>query len=267
MTTFRSCLFAGTVVHKRLSPRRHGFAYRVFALALDVDEIDRLDRDLRLFSRNRRNALGFWDSDLGDKGPGTVGDKARRLLADADLARFGAYITLVCYPRVFGYVFNPLSVYFCRDEAGALGAVIYEVSNTFGERKSYVVETAGNSGDGATSQVCTKEMYVSPFTGADGRYSFHLVPPCDRVVVGVAFRGGRQAILKTHFRGQRVALSDRAIATMLLRHPLMTAKVITAIHFEAARLWWKGVPLVTRHASPAYSHSIIRSQSQEAPHA
>ena len=263
MTALRSCLFAGTVVHKRLAPRRHAFAYRVFTLALDVDEIDRLDHELRLFSRNRRNVLSFCDEDLGDKGTGTVGEKARRLLAGAGLSQYGAEITLVCYPRIFGYVFNPLSVYFCRDAAGHLGTVIYEVSNTFGERKSYVVETS----DGEAAQSCSKEMYVSPFTGPNGRYSFHLVPPSEGVVIGVAFREGSQAILKTHFRGERVPLSDGAIARLMLRHPLMTAKVITAIHFEAARLWIKGVPLVKRHTSPAYSYSIIRPQSQEAPHA
>ena len=266
MTAFRSSIFAGSVTHKRLTPRRHGFTYRVFALSLDVDEIDRLDGELRYFSRDRRNLVSFFDADVGDSGPERVGSKVRRLLRDAGLMPFGKSVTLVTYPRLLGYVFNPLSVYFCRDDGGHLGALIYEVTNTFGERKSYLVETSGESG-GAVAQACMKELYVSPFTAAEGTYSFHVLPPDDHVVIGVAFREGRQPVLKTHFRGVRVPLSDAAIVRMLARHPLMTFKVIGAIHYEAARLWAKGVPIVQRHASPSYSFTIVRTQQQDVKHA
>lgn len=266
MTVLTSCMYAGTVVHKRLEPKQHGFSYRVFALSLDVDEIDRLDRDLRLFSRNRRNALSFWDADLGEAGARPVGDKVRTLLAAAGLSEYAARIELVCYPRILGYVFNPLSVYFCRDGSDRVGAVIYEVTNTFGERKSYLVKVTGAAGS-AVVQNCAKELYVSPFTAAEGSYSFHVVPPSERVVLGVALRTSGRPVLKTHFRGERVPLSDRAIAAMLARHPLMTFKVVAAIHYEAFRLWAKGVPLVERHGSPAYSFTIVRTEVQEAGHA
>lgn len=266
MNGFNSCIYAGTVVHKRLTPVPHAFSYRVFALCLDVDEIDRLDGALRLFSRNRRNLLSFRDCDMGDGREEPVGDKARRLLSDAGLSRYGARIELVCYPRVLGYVFNPLSVYFCRDESGRVGAVIYEVTNTFGERKSYLVE-AGASGEAVLAQSCAKELYVSPYTGALGSYCFRMIPPGERVLIGVALREAGRPVLKTYFRGDRIALGDRSIASTLARHPLMTLKVMTAIHVEAARLWAKGVPLVPRHASPAYSTTIVRSQAQDAPHA
>jgi uncharacterized protein len=266
MTAFRSCIYAGQVVHKRLAPKRHAFSYRVFALCLDLDEITEISRTMRLFSRNRRNVTSFWDADVGEAGPGDAGQKARRLLDAAGLARFGARIELVCYPRLFGYVFNPVSVYFCRDTSATVGAVIYEVTNTFGERKSYLVE-ARNAGAGTIAHGCDKELYVSPFTGADGRYSFHVIPPTDHIVVGVAFREADRPVLKTHFRGQRVALSDAAVLRMLAQHPLMTLKVMGAIHFEAFRLWTKGIPLVERHASPAYSVTVVPSRSQDPEHA
>jgi hypothetical protein len=265
MSAFASCLYAGTVVHKRLSPRLHGFAYRVFALCLDVDEIDRIDRELWLFSRNRRNLLGIRDRDLGAPGPGTVAEKMRAVLAGAGLSAYGDRIMLLCYPRLLGYVFNPLSVYFCHDSSGRIGVLAYEVSNTFGERKSYVIPVDGMEGC-TVAQDCAKEMYVSPFTAAEGRYSFHVALPCDRVVVGVAFREGDRPTLKTHFRGERVPLSDGHLARLVARHPLMTLKVISAIHIEAARLWGKGVPLVARHASPAYSFTIVKPLS-DAQHA
>ncbi len=265
MSQLASCIYEGTVVHKRLTPRRHAFAYRVFALCLDVDEIDRVDWSLRFFSRGKRNLVGFWDTDLGEPGSDSVGAKARRLLAQSDLARFGARIELVCYPRILGFVFNPLSVYFCRDEAGTVGAVIYEVTNTFRERKSYVIPVAGD-GD-AITQDCAKEIYVSPFTGASGHYGFHCIAPSDRVVIGVNFREAGQPVLKTHFRGERRPLNDRTIARLMARYPLMTLKVVGAIHLEAARLWAKGVPIAPRHASPAYSFSIVDRPVRDAHHA
>lgn len=255
MNALASCLYEGTVVHKRLTPRQHGFSYRVFALCLDVDEIDLLDQRLRLFCRNRFNLLCFRDGDLGASGTEPVSDKARRLLDQCGLGSFGVRIELLCYPRLLGYVFNPLSVYFCRDAEGVVGAIIYEVSNTFGERKSYVIPA--RDGSGAISQACAKEMYVSPFTGASGDYGFHGTLPSDNVVVGVNFREAGQPVLKTHFRGERRPLTDRAIALAVARHPLMTLKVMGAIHFEALRLWAKGIPLVERHSSPAYSFTIV----------
>lgn len=266
MSPLRSCLYAGTVVHKRLAPRRHAFAYRVFALCVDVDEIDRISRELRLFSRNKGNALSFYDADYGSAGESPVGEKMRNLLAEAGLRRYGARIDLVTYPRILGYVFNPLSTYFCYDAEEALGAVIYEVTNTFGERRSYVIEV-GTSVREPIAQSCAKQLYVSPFTAGEGTYSFHVVPPSLRVVIGVAFRDAQRPVLKTHFAGQRIGLSDGSIAGQLARHPLMTLKVVGAIHFEALRLWAKGTPLVARHSSPAYASTLVRSQSRELDHA
>ncbi len=265
MSQLASCIYEGTIVHKRLTPRQHAFAYRVFTLCLDVDEIERIDRSLRFFSRGKRNLLGFRDADLGAPGPDSVGAKARRLLDRSGLRPFGARIELVCYPRILGFVFNPLSVYFCRNDAGTVGAVIYEVTNTFGERKSYVIPVLGDCA--AIAQDCGKEMYVSPFTGASGHYGFHCISPSDRVVIGVNFREAGQPVLKTYFRGERRPLNDRTIVRLMARYPLMTVKVFGAIHFEAARLWAKGVPVVTRHASPDYSFTIVAQQVRDARHA
>lgn len=259
-------LYPGTVVHKRLTPRRHAFSYRVFALLADVDAIDDLDRRLRFFSRNRFNLISLWDRDMGRPGGGTIADKARAVLAEAGMAEAGARIELLCYPRVLGYVFNPLSVYFCHDPHGRLAALIYEVSNTFGERKSYAVEVVRRDGD-AFMQSCRKEMYVSPFTEPHGVYGFHVIPPGPRVVVGVDFRNTERPVLKTHFRGERCPLDDATILRFALRYPLMTLKVMGAIHLQAARLWLKGVPLVVRHTSPRYSVSKTLSHARGHTHA
>jgi hypothetical protein len=261
MTSFRSGLYPGVVAHKRLMPRRHAFSYRVFALCLDVDEIDRLHSSLHLFSRNAMNVLSFWDRDFGRSSDRSVAEKARQLLADAGMEKYGRRIELVCYPRVLGYVFNPLSVYFCRNDAGDLGAIIYEVTNTFGERRAYLIEVPDPRGP--IAQACSKELYVSPFTAASGSYSFHVRPPAKDVVVGVAFRDSQGPVIKTHFRAERTELCDRAILRQLVGNPAMTLKVIGAIHYEAARLWLKGVPLKTRYTSDTYAATIVKCELRD----
>jgi len=258
MSSYASCLFAGHVVHKRLSPVVNGFSYRVFALCLDVDEIDRLDTELKLFSRNRRNFLAIRDTDFAGGG-GSIAEASRALLRSAGLEAFGMRISLLCYPRILGYAFNPLAVYFCRNTEGRLGAMIYEVTNTFKERRSYLIPVEHDDG-GVIVQGCAKELYVSPFTARAGRYGFHVRPPGNDVVVGVSFREENRPVLKTHFRGERVELSDAALATMLLRYPMMTLKVMTAIHAEAARLWWKGVPVQERTGSPRFATTVVRPE-------
>ena len=264
MSARPSCLYAGRVVHQRVRPRRHRLAYNVFAMCLDVDEIDDLAVRVRVFSRNRFNWVSFHDRDHGAGDGVPVAEHARCLLRAAGLEAFGHRILMLCYPRILGYVFNPLSVYFCEDASGRLGAIVYEVSNTFGERKSYVIP-AGEGDEGIVRQSCGKEMYVSPFTHADGRYSFHIRPPgeADGVLVGIAFHDREGAVLNARFSGVRHEISDSTLVCMLLRHPLMTLKVICAIHLEAARLWAKGVPVVPHHASPAYSFSVVSTPAQK----
>jgi uncharacterized protein len=256
MTAFTSCIFAGQVVHKRLSPRPHAFTYRVFALALDVDEIDKISGALRLFGRNRCQLISFHDRDYGRGDGRTVAAHIRSTLTESGLRDACERIVFLCYPRLFGFAFNPLSVYFCYDRTNQLKAVVYEVSNTFRERTSYVIPVEPTDA-GRVHQVCAKEMYVSPFTPRAAQYSFHVTPPHDEVVVGVSLRDQNGPLLKTHFRGERLPLTDKSLAQMVARHPLMTAKVVGGIHFEAARLWLKGVPLVKRHTTGEHTISVI----------
>ena len=270
MTGFASSIFAGHVVHKRLTPKQHAFSYKVFSLCLDVDEIDLLSSELRLFSRNRRNVLSFYDADHGAGDGSPVAEYIRKTLAAAGLGQATDRITVLCYPRVLGFVFNPLSVFFCYDAGDRLGAIVYEVSNTFHERVSYVIPV-DQAGSAVVRQVCAKDMYVSPFTQKTGRYDFHVLPPGkdegDAVVVGISLRDASGPVLKTHFRGLQYAMSDRTLGLMLVRHPLMTIKVVAAIHMEAARLWLKGVPLVRRQVSPPNHVTIVAPDSQQARHA
>jgi uncharacterized protein len=246
-----SCIYEGVVVHKRLRPTAHSLRYRVFSFLLDVDEIDADANQLRLFSRNKFNVLSFYDRDHGDGSGSSVAAYARATLAQAGLGHAGVRIALLSYPRVFGYGFNPISVYYCHDASDALAAVIYEVNNTFGERRSYVVTIQPAEGP-VYAHTCKKELYVSPFTDMNGWYQFRLREPDDAIAVGVALRDHEGPLLKTYFTGYARPLADRTAARLLIVLPLQSLKVVAAIHLEALFLWWKGVPFTVKPAAPRF---------------
>ncbi|MDX2289675.1 MAG: DUF1365 domain-containing protein [Hyphomicrobiaceae bacterium] len=253
-------LYVGTVAHKRLRPVPHALSYRVFALLVDVDRIDDVARTCRFLSYNRFNLLSLHDRDHGRGDGQPIGDAIRAVLDGGGLPTRDRRIHLLAYPRVLGYVFNPLSVYYVTTPDAALEALVYEVSNTFGERVSYVLP-AGPAQGGIHAQWCTKAMFVSPFAAGSGQYGFRVTPPGPNLTVGVSFQDAAGPLIKTHFRAQAQALDDAAILRVMASHPLMTWKVMTAIHVEAFRLWNKGVPLVEGHASGRYSVQYVGSQT------
>ena len=256
-------LYSGTVVHARLRPKRHKLAYRVFSLLLDADRLPEISRLSRLVSHNRFNLVSIHDRDFADRSGTPPAVQARRALQANGLEHFGARILILTYPRVLGAVFNPLTVYYCEDAAGRLGAVIHEVSNTYGERKSYVLPVALNGGTDASgagygaraviAQTCAKELSVSPFTRGSGAYGFRLTPPGDRLAVGVHYRDEQGPVLKTHFAGDAQVLTTGHLLRQFYETPFQTQRVLGAIHLEALKLWLKGVPLVPRHRSPGFS--------------
>lgn len=248
-----SSIFTGHVIHKRLRPKPHALKYGVFNLLIDLDTVDAMAQRLRLLSYNRFNVFSLYDRDHG-AGDGTpLLEIARQSLKAANRPFEGRRIALLCYPRVFGYVFNPLSVFYVHAPDGTLETIIYEVNNTFGERTSYVV-AAGEAGlNGVHAQACAKRMYVSPFASGRGGYAFRITEPDASALVAVMLSDGDGPLIKTHFKGVREQLTDARLSGLVFRYPLLTLKVITAIHYEALKLWLKGVPLTERHVSPRYT--------------
>jgi DUF1365 family protein len=239
-----AALYAGRVMHHRLRPFRHRFSYRVCPALFDLDRLAALSARCRLFSYNRANLVSFHDKDHGARDGGPLRPHIERLLAEAGQTQPPTRILLLCYPRMLGYVFNPLSVYFCYDQADRLFAIVHEVKNTFGEQHSYVL--AAEPGAGGVQQACEKRFHVSPFIALRGTYRFAIRPPAEQIslVIALDMPEGRQMLAS--FVGRRRTFDDRGLAWLLLRFPLMTVKVILAIHWQALRLWLRGARFVPR---------------------
>jgi uncharacterized protein len=244
----QSSLYVGSVFHRRLKPKPHRFRYRLFWLLVDLDEIDDLDRRLRVFSHNRFNLFSLFDRDHGDGGASSLGPQARELLTAHGIDA-GGPIRLLCMPRTFGYGFNPLSVYFCSRADGALAALIYQVHNTFGERHSYVLPV--EVGAEAARQACAKTFFVSPFLPTGLRYEFHATPPGETVMLAIRASGPDGVVLRAALAGERRELTDAALLKAALSAPLEAMKTTAAIHWEALRLWAKGVAYLGREGARA----------------
>lgn len=247
-----SALYSGDVVHARLRPRRHRLRYRVFWLLLDLAELDTIDRRLRLLSRNRFNLLGFHDRDHGDGSGRPLRDQILELL-DREGVDIGAgAIRLLTMPRVLGYVFNPISLYYCHRPDGRLAAMVYEVTSTFGERHAYVLPVAaGDAAEDRIRQTADKRLYVSPFMTMGMRYDFRGKAPSEALTLLIDGFDREGLLIATAMRGRRRPLTDRTLLTAALAMPLLTLKVTAGIHWEALRLWLKGVPLTSRVLPPA----------------
>lgn len=233
---WNSALYDGWISHRRVTPVVHDFRYRVFSMLLDLDELAALDKAQPLFAHNRAGIVSFHDRDHGDGRPLRVW--LRDILAIAGIHAEGP-IRVLCYPRLFGYVFNPLSVWFCYDKNNALQAIVYEVHNTYSERHAYVLPANAHSGEQQHS--CKKDFYVSPFLSMDCTYRFRVQPPDKNILISIQETEADAPVLTAIFSGKRIALTGRSLAFAMLRHPLMTVKVIAAIHFEAVRLMLKRV--------------------------
>ncbi len=262
-----AALYTGDVVHKRLRPKLHALSYRVFSLLVDIDDLPRLASQLRWFSYNGRNLASISDRDHGTGDGRPLTQFARETLRAHGIDIGDGRIHLLAYPRIFGYVFNPISVFYCYDTAGALAALIYEVNNTFGGRTHYVIRAGAPQGR-VYAHGCGKDLYVSPFNTVQGAYSFRVTDPGADLTLAVMLRDRDGALVKTRFGATAAPLTDRTLMAALARLPLMTLKVMAAIHVEALKLWLKGVPLVRRPrpaatAAPPYSTAFRGSDARD----
>ena len=244
-----SAIYAGAVRHARYAPARHRFTYRVFSLFLNVDDLD-ADANLpALLSVDRFNLFSIRLKDHGPKDATKLRPFIDNLLAKRGLAQ-SEQIFILCYPRILGYAFNPLTVYYCLND-GAVSGLVYEVRNTFGDDHIYVVPVNRRGSETSLSHTRDKQMHVSPFIDMNATYHFSAPLPDDELRLVIRETQNNVPLLIASFTGHRRALTNRQLLCAFFQYPMMTLKVVAAIHFEAGRLFLKNVPFISRPSPPA----------------
>ena len=231
-----SCIYNGEVTHTRFKPVRHFLKYKTFSLLIDLDEINLLDKSIGIFSHNKFNIFSFYDKDHGDRDGGNLKDWIISNLKKFRIKENVTNIKLLCYPRILGYVFNPLSIFYCY-EKDKLVAIFYEVKNTFNEQHTYIFKIKNNE---EIIQKCRKKFYVSPFMDMETFYNFKLLNPKDKLSVFIKQTDADGTVLTATQTGDKKEFSFKQLAINFLKYPLMTIKIISSIHYEALLLWKKG---------------------------
>jgi DUF1365 family protein len=242
-----AALYVGEVMHARLKPMGHRFSYRVMSLLIDLDRLADADRLSPLFGVNRAALYAFHEADHGRRDGSSLRAYAQRCAVERGIDLTGGRVLLLCYPRLLGYAFNPLSVYFCYRADGELALLIYEVRNTFGDIHPYVLPvTSGEISDAGVRQQQDKLFYVSPFIEMAMRYHFRVLPPGERVRLRILETDRDGPALAATFNGHYRVLNTKELLRAFFTLPLVTMKIMAAIHWEALRLWLKGARLVPR---------------------
>ena len=247
-------IYIGHVYHKRHAPFEHEFRYKVFTLLLDIDTLEHTSKSLKFFSYNRWNIFSLFNKDHGARDGSHMRPWIERAAKDKNIDITGGKIFMLAFPRLWGFVFNPISLYYCYDKAGALACILYQVKNTFGEQHGYLLGVQKDD-SGAIKQSCEKIFHVSPFIEMDCVYNFIVREPNETLDFTIDQRnidthGERHKMLTATWNGKRYDLTDRNIIRTMLMHPFMTFKVVIGIHWEAFWLWIKGAKYIKRPPPP-----------------
>ena len=241
MSLPETCLYIGTVTHRRLLPVQHHLAYKVACLFIDIDQLGTATKRLRLLSYNRWNLFSIADRHFGETQ--SVSKAIWNIVAQTpDAKAVVTNIYVLCYPAVLGYVFNPLTTYYCVDAAGQIRMMVYEVRNTFGGRHRYITKCFAD-GEPCHTQA-DKLLLVSPFNRVEGHYGLTASQPGQKLALGVNLTTDQGPIMKAYFASERRPLNDWQLCKIFIALPLMTFKVMAGIHWEALKLVIKGLQLI-----------------------
>jgi DUF1365 family protein len=240
------------VMHRRLFPVNYKFIYKVFSLLIDIDALEQLPRGPRI---GRFQLVRFNPADHGPSDGSPLRPWAEQVLRARGIELDGGRIRLLCFPRVLGYGFNPLSVWYCEHRDGSLRAAIAEVSNTFGEKHFYLLAEEGKPIDWPLRARAEKCFHVSPLMDMGGDYRFRLSEPDDDLSVMIRqFHSDGRLKLVASQGGTGEPLTEQSLRRALKRMPLMTIKVIAAIHWQALKIWLRGAPMCP--TPPAPEHEV-----------
>ena len=233
-----SCIYKGFVTHRRFTPLRHFFSYKTFSILFDLDELEEINKKINFFSFNSFNLFSFYNKDHGERDGSNLKKWVNEIFEKYNLSLNISKIKLLCFPRIFGFAFNPLSVFYCY-EGNKLKVILYEVKNTFNEQHTYIFLVDKNSK--IISQNCNKKFYVSPFIEMETFYNFRLSEPNENLKILIKQTDTfKEKVLVACQVGKKQVLSSKELLINFFTHPFMTFKIIIAIHFEALRLWKKG---------------------------
>jgi len=238
-----SIIYNGKVIHRRFKPKEHYFKYNVFSLLIDIDELEIIENKIKIFSYNKFNIISFFEKDHGPRDGTSLKEWVIKNLNDIGIDNDRIQIKLFCYPRIFGYVFNPLSVFFIYDENSRLISILYEVKNTFGEQHTYIFKTDDEK---VIVNDCTKKFHVSPFIEMECHYYFRVLKPSDKISVIIDQNDKDGKLLYASQDGKAKELNEKNLLLSFISHPLMTFKIIAAIHYEALKLWLKGIKVIKK---------------------
>ncbi len=238
-----SKIYTGKVIHKRFKPKEHYFKYNVFSLLIDLNELEEINKDIKFFSYNKFNIISFYDKDHGDRDGSSIKLWVKKNLRNIGIMTEDISIKLLCYPRIFGYVFNPLSTYFIYNKHLKLISIFYEVKNTFGEQHTYIFKAQDEK---TVQNKCKKKFYVSPFIEMDCEYHFKTLNPREQLSVVINQNDKDGKLLFASQDGISKDFNNKNLIFSYLRHPLMTFKIIGAIHYEAFKLWAKRIKLIAK---------------------
>ena len=238
-----SKIYTGKVIHKRFKPKEHYFKYNVFSLLIDLNELEEINKYIKFFSYNKFNIISFYDKDHGDRDGSSIKLWVKKNLKSIGIMTEDISIKLLCYPRIFGYVFNPLSTYFIYNKHSELISIFYEVKNTFGEQHTYIFKAQDEK---TVQNKCKKKFYVSPFIEMDCEYHFKTLNPREQLSVVINQNDKDGKLLFASQDGISRDFNNKNLILSYLTHPLMTFKIIGAIHYEAFKLWAKRIKLIAK---------------------
>jgi DUF1365 family protein len=246
----KSWLYSARVMHQRLVGARYRFDYRVFSMLLDIDALDEAAASSAFFSHNRFNLFSFYDADHLPAGESSLRAWAERVLGRTGIDGRGLRIRLLCFPRLLGWVFNPLSLWYCEAPDGRPVAVIAEVRNTFGERHCYLLRAPEAGQDWPLRDHHPKDFHVSPFIDMDAWYDFRLSRPDERLRIVIREYRDDELMLVATQTGRRRPLNTPQLLFQAVRVPVQTLKVLAAIHWQALQIWLQRAPFYRKPEPP-----------------
>ena len=238
-----SKIYVGQVIHRRFKPKNHYFRYKVFSLLIDLDDLEEINNKIAIFSYNKFNIISFFDKDHGARDGSSLKNWVKKNLSNIGINETEVKIKILCYPRILGYVFNPLSVFYIYNKDDKIISIFYEVKNTFGEQHTYIFKTQDSD---VIKNSCIKKFHVSPFIEMTCNYKFRVIKPSNKISVIIDQSDKEGKLLFASQDGIVKNFSNKNLLFYYILHPFMTFKVIVAIHYEAFKLWIKGIKFIKK---------------------